>query len=432
MHQQNGRMNTRREEGITGMDSTEHSCYRQLLEELRRMPVIDSHEHLDTEQALVSRPADVLTRIYSHYVTTSLHAAGLTRSRDWLADTSVPLDERWAAARPYIEAIRDTGYARAAQITARDLFGIEEISDATYRELSARVQANNTAGLFERVLRQRCGIETVLNQGPWQGGMAREVSRDFTDMQWCEASRLGAIYGEHCGKWNLRPGDPDEWLDRWLVDIKGRGCPGIKIQSWATSEPPSPDEARKLLGALCAGRLDQAGLRGLREYLLHGALKRCAKLRLVVAVHTGIVWECWQDFTQTHPNLMIPLLRRYRDTTFDLYHGGMPWVREMAVIGNQYPNTVLNMVWCHQISPYMTEQMISEWLDLVPVNKIIGFGGDCSDGPEKAYGALRLAQENISRALSVRVERGQMSESRALDICRLWMYANPKRIYSLD
>lgn len=407
------------------------TAYEELLDELHRMPVVDSHEHLDTEATLVSRPADIFSRIYSHYVTTSLHAAGLQKGRGWLEDPKVPLDERWAAARPFIEAIRDTGYARAAQITARDLFGVEEISERTYRELSSRVQAGNTPGLFDRVLRERCHTEAVLNQGGWRGGMAREVSREIIEIQWCNASRLREMLESHCRKWGSRPGDPDEWLDRWLGDIKAAGCPGIKLQAWQTQEPPNANDVRRLFGALVANRLDPDGFRGLREYLLHGAIHRCAGLRLVVAVHTGIIWECWDDFTQTNPSFMIPLLRRYRDTTFDLYHGGIPWVRETAVIGNQYPNTVLNMVWCHQISPCMTEHMINEWLDLVPVNKIIGFGGDSSDGPEKTFGALRLAQENIARALAVRVERGQMSERRAVDICRMWMYENPKRVYGL-
>ena len=37
----------------------------QLVDEMRKMPVIDSHEHLPTEEQVVSTPADVLTRIYN-------------------------------------------------------------------------------------------------------------------------------------------------------------------------------------------------------------------------------------------------------------------------------------------------------------------------------------------------------------------------------
>ncbi|MBT3275545.1 MAG: amidohydrolase, partial [Spirochaetales bacterium] len=110
----------------------------------------------------------------------------------------------------------------------------------------------------------------------------------------------------------------------------------------------------------------------------------------------------------------------------------IPWVREMAVIGNQYPNANLNLIWCHQISPFMTQGMLNEWIDLVPMNKIIGFGGDNVQGPEKTYGVLKMTQENIARALAIRIERGDITESSALDICRAWLYDNPRRIYRLD
>jgi hypothetical protein len=214
--------------------------------------------------------------------------------------------------------------------------------------------------------------------------------------------------------------------------LASEGHPGIKIVADLPGECVVPQDGWRLMEKLRTKGLDGPEARQLGIYLTHGALARAGKVGLVVAVHCGIIWDCWQDFARNHPRNMILLLRRYRDTAFDLYHGGMPWVREMAVIGNQYPNAHLNLVWCHQISPYMTEHMLNEWIDLVPLNKIIGFGGDNCDGPEKTYGVLRMMQENIARALSVRIERRQLSESRALDICRMWLYENPRRIYALS
>jgi hypothetical protein len=70
-------------------------------------------------------------------------------------------------------------------------------------------------------------------------------------------------------------------------------------------------------------------------------------------------------------------------------------------------------------------------MDMVPTNKIVGFGGDVGAGPYKVYGALCLARENIARALAARIRRREMSERRALDVCRAWLYDNPKRIYGL-
>lgn len=40
-----------------------------------------------------------------------------------------------------------------------------------------------------------------------------------------------------------------------------------------------------------------------------------------------------------------------------------------------YPHVNLNLCWSHCVSEQMTKNMINEWLDLIPVNKIIGFGG---------------------------------------------------------
>ena len=59
-------------------------------------------------------------------------------SRDELRVGSGSIEERWNAFRRYLASIRDTGYARAAQIAAKDPYGIDEITDSTYKLLSDR------------------------------------------------------------------------------------------------------------------------------------------------------------------------------------------------------------------------------------------------------------------------------------------------------
>jgi hypothetical protein len=404
---------------------------KTLIAQMQQMPVIDAHEHLPGEAAATAATADVFTRIYCHYSLTNAFSAGLRVARDWIRDTGVPLEKRWKAFRPFLGAIRDTGYARAAQIAACELYGIEDINDDTYEELSDRLQEANKPGLFGSVLKDKCRIERVLNQGGWVDEFAPQISRDFCDIEWANPEQLREKLSGHEQRSGAAFFGPEEWLDWWCAMLVETKHPGIKIVSALPGVCVERSEAARLFAKLRDGGLDQSESRELGVYLVHGALARAGTVGLVVAVHCGIIWECWQDFSRNHPRNMVPLLRRYRDTTFDLYHGGMPWVREMAVIGNQYPNAHLNLVWCHQISPYMTEQMLNEWVDLVPLNKISGFGGDNCDGPEKTYGVLRMTQENIARALAVRVKRGQMSESRAVETCRMWLYDNPKRIYGV-
>ncbi len=406
-----------------------------LISEMERMRVIDTHEHLPPEEELVSSEADIFTRIFSHYVVTNLNSAGFKEDRSWLMDTRIPLEQRWESFRPYLNAIRDTGYARAALIAAKELFGVEDINDDTYLLLSRRIREANRPRLYDRILKEKCRIEKVLNQGSWsdgEKGYSIPVYRGFMPLFHLNNSTFKALYDELKAHYGGDFRDGREFMSFWLDRVYKSGNAGIKI--YASLKPDCIDDAsaQSIFRKFLSGSAENEELRALGVWLLHKAIEGAPVYNLVVAVHCGLNWCNWEDFKQFNPMNMVPVLLKYRNTVFDLYHGGIPWVREMAVIGNQYPNTCLNLVWCHQISPSMTEQMLNEWLDLVPSNKIIAFGGDSSDGPEKTYGALRLAQENIARALAVRIARKEMSEERAVDLCSAWLYDNPARIYNLS
>jgi hypothetical protein len=75
---------------------------------------------------------------------------------------------------------------------------------------------------------------------------------------------------------------------------------------------------------------------------------------------------------------------------------------------------------------------VDEALDLIPINKMIAFGGDYRLPVEKAYGHLVMAREDIARVLAARIVEKQMTESQALDIARKWFWENPKELYRLD
>jgi len=404
-----------------------------LIAAMEQMPVIDSHEHLPDERSLNAEQADVFNRIYCHYSVTSAVSAGFPGDIQALKDTTVSLEERWRRFRPYLDAIRHTGYARSAQITAREIYGIDQINGATYQELSGKLQAANKPGLYDHILRERCRIERVLNQGPWhggKGGYAVSVSRDFGGLDRQPAEVMKARYEEVERARGGRFDNLTELVTFWLAHLVETGHVGLKFAAHMTVEPVDDAVAEGLFKQFNVAPLNDEASRVLGTWIMHKAIELAPEYGLTVAVHCGLAAACWGDFAPLTPMNVIPFLMRYRDTVFDLYHGGIPWVRETAVIGNQYPNANLNLVWTHRISPYMTEHVLNEWIDLVPTNKIIGFGGDLSV-PEKVYGVLKMTQENIARALAVRLSRGQMSETQAVEICRNWLYDNPKRIYPL-
>ncbi|MBN1675904.1 MAG: amidohydrolase family protein [Kiritimatiellae bacterium] len=404
-----------------------------LIREMDTMPVIDAHEHLPAEEDAVKQKADVFTRIFCHYSVTSAVTAGLTGDRLALKNTEIPLEERWERFKPWLDAMRDTGYARAARIAARDLCGIEEIDEQSYRLLSERLQEQNTQGFYDRILKEKCRIETVLNQGSWDDGRtgyAKPVNRGFMALGAATAESLGAFHQAWLKRNPSGFEDAEAMMEFALVSVAER-CVGLKFSARFPRGSPGDAEARALFKKLAEHSISDSEAAALGAWLMYKAVELAPKHGLVVAVHCGLNWNCWNDFAGLNPMHVAPLLLKYRQTTFDLYHAGIPWVREVGVIGNQYPNACLNLCWAPSISPYMTEHVLNEWIDLVPLNKIIGFGGDAPCGPEKTYGALQLTKECIARALAVRIARGQMSESRAIDVCRQWLYDNPKRIYGL-
>jgi hypothetical protein len=74
---------------------------------------------------------------------------------------------------------------------------------------------------------------------------------------------------------------------------------------------------------------------------------------------------------------------------------------------------------------------MDELIDMVPINKIIAFGGDYGKPVEKVYGHLVMAREDISSVLANRVNEGSFTENEAIEIARMWFYDNPKELYGL-
>jgi uncharacterized protein len=394
--------------------------------------VIDAHSHLPVEAEGLATLPDLFGRIIAHYSPTTLLAAGFNHSREWLRDGSVPLSERWAAFAPYLDLIRESGYFRSACRTAKILFDIDDINEGTYAELSRRISAFSRPGYYSRILKDLCQIRAVINQGTWTDNKyAFTVYRGFMGLETGSPEVLTRAFQvcRHDGEMN----GPEDFLDLWFSRCRQTGCLGIKMCSDFLTDPPDQAAAAAAFSALAENRLTPAGAVDLGIWMTDRLLKKCGKEGLVVAVHCGLVWTVGADFYQYHPKSAFLMSLRHPQTTFDLYHAGIPWVREIAVMANQSPNIFLNMTWAYQISPDMMTHALNEWLDLVPVNKIIGFGSDAVP-VEKTAGALDLSRECIAEALAARLQnRGtSLTLTRAANLCRLFLYDNPARIYNLQ
>jgi predicted TIM-barrel fold metal-dependent hydrolase len=223
----------------------------------------------------------------------------------------------------------------------------------------------------------------------------------------------------------------DDYLDamhRYVARVKDEGAVGLNMVSnpYVT---PSREEAIAAFGKLRDGKEKSLpSPNPLQDYVVDRAISFATELDLVVAVHTGY----WGDFRTLDPLHMIPILERHPKTRFDIYHLGYPWVRECLMLGKGFPNVWLNLCWTHIISQRFAVAGLDEAVDLIPMSKIIAFGGDYGRPVEKVYGHLVMAREDIAEVLARRIEEGQMTETRALDLARQWLWDNPRDLYRLE
>ena len=73
---------------------------------------------------------------------------------------------------------------------------------------------------------------------------------------------------------------------------------------------------------------------------------------------------------------------------------------------------------------------LDAWLDGVPYNKIIGFGGDTRH-PVASYGYAMQAREGIARVLEARIARGDMDPIMAEEAARAILFENGCDLHGL-
>ncbi len=407
----------------TVMSPQAHALYDAISE----FEIIDCHEHLPPEDARVGMEVDVFT-LFRHYTHGDLLAARMSEE-DYaaLANRDIPLERRWEIFEPYWERIRWGSYARAALIAARKFYGAEDINRDTYLQISEKMQAANTPGIYERVLGEACNIRFSLTQCE---------RTDLTHPRLLPVMSLGVTVGtwEDVTRKAFQALGPVRTLDdllenmrAYVTKVKGEGAVGLKMVS-NPFQPPSREGAASAVASRRDGRLETLpAVNPLCDYLVDEAVKFGAEQDLVICVHTGY----WRDFRELDPLHMIPILQRHPDARFDIYHLGYPWVREALMLGKGFPNVWLNLCWTHVISQRFAMAGLAEAIDLIPTNKLLAFGGDYAVPVEKAYGHLEMAREDVARVLAERIEEGQMTEAQVLAIARLWFFDNAVELYRL-
>lgn len=416
----------------------------KLIDFMSGLEIIDCHEHLPPEQERLNTPQDVFT-LFTHYTRNDLLSAGLDYWNgvgpddirplyESLFDYETPLEKRWETFKPWWQMIRHGSYARAARLSAKLVYGFDDINDETYKPLSEAIASENTAGIYNRMLCDRCNIQAVLTQCG-RTDVARPLVPLMPGMNLCRISTLAEL-ADFSKQINADvPKSLEDLLElckSYLIRWKQESAIGIKLISHELLKHDKA-EADELFSQLLAGKElltdknNWVETNALESYLTHEIIDMAGELDMVVAVHAGI----WGDFRRIDSKYMLQIAPQHQQVRFDLYHLGMPSVRDTIVVVKNCPNIFLNLCWTHVISQVQTQSGIDELLDQVPINKVLAFGGDYRRPVEKVVGHLHMAKEDFAVVFGRRIDRGLMDFDEAAEILKMWFWDNPLKLYSL-
>ncbi|RLF15100.1 MAG: amidohydrolase [Thermoprotei archaeon] len=403
------------------------------------LPIIDTHEHIQDENARIQGPHDPISIFLSHYLSTDFLISGIDpKTLEKLRDPSIPLDEKWSDFVKFWELSRNTGYARVIRIILRDIYGEEEITFESIKRVAGKMKEMCRKGFYKYILKDRANIELCIvdvSKTDVDRELFAPVLR-FDDFIYVHSrddiKRLSKKVGVEIK--SLR--DMIKALRTSVERVKGSIVgikTGLAYNRTLLYENVDFKEAEMIFNKLIAresSHLSFEEVKPLQDFMMHYLATIAGELGLPIQIHTGLQEGVWNDLRNSNPLLLIELLREHKNTKFDIFHAGYPFSRELGALAKQFPNVYLDLCWLHAISPDAARRILSEWLDLLPVNKILAFGGDYVF-VEGAYGHAKIARENVIKVLTEKIDSGDMTLDEAKYVARRILRENALELFPI-
>jgi len=408
------------------------------------MWIIDTHEHLEFEEAMLERKKKEtldFNQLFQHYLKDDLVSAGYTSQiHNLVTNKKLPAGERWEILEPFWNATCNTGYARVVIITARDLYGIEGFSSETIEELSRKINESAKPGWYKTVLKDNAKIDLSIVDG----GHVMPDHEFFYHVERFDnfifVFSKSEIY-ELGNKHGIEINNLDDYvlalekafnegMEYGMVGVKSGLAYNREIHYENTTKEKAEAALNEIFNEENSKPLEFETVRPLQDYIMHRVLDLANEHDLPVQIHTGLHAGGKNEIRNSHPALLTNLFNEYPDVKFCIFHSAYPYGAEMSVLAKNYPNVFIDMCWSHIISPYYSERYLHEWLETVPANKIMAFGGDYSPA-ELAYGHSVMARKVVAKVLIEKVAGGYFTEQEAIDIAHRILRDNALEIFKL-
>lgn len=403
--------------------------------------VIDTHEHLFTPEIVQgSSFSDHMLLFQQNGYDDLVSSSMPTKLFDKLYNELLSPQQKWKLIEPYYQNTFNTSYIRIILNGISRLYGVRELNEHTVGRLAEEIKKTYSTDRFDRILRDSCRIDYVIQDGFYMKGKdeyfryAKKfdnwiLARSTYTIDSIAISQIDPIY---------TLADFEKSLNTAFEKAVGEGMTVVKI-ALAYSRPLSfekvgKDAASKVFRRLANGdenlKISFTEAKPLQDYMLYRLIELAGMHNIPVALHTGMQAGKGNVLRNSDPLLLTSLFMNFPDVKFVLYHGSYPFGGELSVLAKNFRNVYIDMNWMYSISPSYSERYLNEWIETVPVNKIMAFGGDCM-AVENVYGELMAARKTISKVLSDKVIQGYITEQEARKIARMILHDNAAHFYNL-
>lgn len=432
-----------------------HGLEARIEREIEGIDLVDTHEHTVPEPERNKQATDFFSVWFLHYASSDLVSAGMEISAlDRMRDAARPLEERWGDFAPFWTHTRTTGYGRALLRAARDLFGIEAINESTWRDLSERITAANRPGWYRKVMKDLAKIEVAILDPiyyefhPVDQEIFALATRFDPFITPRTRGHLDSLErSTHSSIHSL--GDLEKALEVAFAQSLERGMVTVKtaLAYFRTLDyrRPTRHEAEVVFNRIVSHvdpmrlRVHPGGGEGpswesckpLQDHMMHQVVRQAQEHRLPIQVHTGLQEGVGNCLANANPLHLTDLLLEYPRVRFDLFHAGYPFTGEIACLAKNFPNCWADLCWVWIITPTGARRILHEWIETIPANKILGFGGDYRF-VEGSYAHARMAREGVAQVLTEKVREGYLKEEEALEMGRKILRENARALFRLD
>ena len=414
---------------------------QRIREFIDSLEIIDTHEHFFNPELLKSTAFLDFSLLLQQNTYDGLVSSGMpSEMLQKLFVERTPVQEKWKIVQPWWEKSFNTSSSRILLRAIRDLYSINDLNQETVDPLSEKIKKAYTGDWFDYVIRDRCKIRYVIMDGDNIGPEYDYVKYEKRFSPWLTLNtkfRIDSIA--------VMQVDPIYTLEDYVrsmrivfEDALKKGMVAVKINAaYKRSlffEKVPVETARKVFRTIINGNEDLVlpakDAKPLQDYMMYQLLDLAKKYSVPVAIHTGIQAGGANILGNSEPELLTNLFYEYPDVKFVLYHGSYPYGGAVTTLVRNFSNVYIDMNWTYAISPSYAGRYLAEWLEAVPVSKIMAFGGD-QRCVENTYGNLVTAKKIISDVLTEKVGSGYFSEKEALQVAAMILFDNPAGFYNL-